>query len=226
VIPPAEVVAGAPEAPTPAEPSRVVRDEPRRAAEVRPISESQWSLRVTIDGACKADLETLASLLSHKAGSDLAAVLHEAIRCGIEKHGKRKGAVEPSRPGAKRESNPARGTRAIPLAVRREVWKRDGGCCASVGPDGRRCGSRWKLEIDHIDPVALGGTADPSRLRVACRRHNWYYAEQIYGREHMERFRRTGDDAPEGKRGAERSLTRGLFVREPCAIEWGQAGAG
>ncbi|HYS81786.1 MAG TPA: HNH endonuclease, partial [Anaeromyxobacteraceae bacterium] len=55
------------------------------------------SMRATLDREMKADLETLASLLSHTKGSDLAAVLHEAIRCGIEKHGKRKGAVEPER---------------------------------------------------------------------------------------------------------------------------------
>ena len=45
---------------------------------------SQWSLRVTIDRACKDDLDTLTSLLAHKIpDGDLAAVLHEAIRCAL-----------------------------------------------------------------------------------------------------------------------------------------------
>ena len=62
------------------------------------MTESRWSLRVTIDRACKEDLETLTSLLSHKIpDGDLAAVLHEAIRCAVEKHGRRKGAVAPRR---------------------------------------------------------------------------------------------------------------------------------
>ncbi len=81
----------------PAEPPLVLQGPRSRTAEMRAISEGQWSLRVTVDRACKDDLETLSMLLSHKVPKgDLAAVLHEAIRCGIEKHGKRKGAVKPA----------------------------------------------------------------------------------------------------------------------------------
>ncbi len=59
---------------------------PRAAIEIRAVSEDQWSLRVTIDRALKEDLETLKNLLGHKVpNGDLAAVLREAIRCGIEK---------------------------------------------------------------------------------------------------------------------------------------------
>lgn len=57
---------------------------PKTRAETRAVSESGWSLRVTIDRACKEDLEALTSLLSHKIpDGDLAAVLHEAIREGL-----------------------------------------------------------------------------------------------------------------------------------------------
>ena len=56
----------------------------------------------------------------------------------------------------------ARRSRYIPAAVRREVWRRDGGCCSYVDPhSGRRCGSRFLLELDHIVPFALGGSAEP-----------------------------------------------------------------
>jgi 5-methylcytosine-specific restriction endonuclease McrA len=173
---------------------------PKTRAETRAVSESGWSLRVTIDRACKEDLETLKSLLSHKIpDGDLAAVLHEAIRCAIEKHGTRKGAVAPQRQRQRktdREPRPsadtAAPTRTIPATVRREVWKRDGGRCAWVGPDGRRCNSRWKLELDHIQPQALGGPSTLDNLRLACRPHNMLHAEHTYGREHMDGFRRVG----------------------------------
>jgi hypothetical protein len=167
------------------------------STELRPVSADVWSLRVTLDAAAKADLDQLASLLSHTKGRDLGAVLREAIRCGIEKHGKRKGAVAPERASPSeppsvgaREAEPApRGRRAaIPAAVRREVWKRDGGCCAWVAKDGRRCGSRWKLEFDHIRPVALGGTSTVDNVRVACKPHNLHHAEQVFGCEHMSLF--------------------------------------
>ncbi len=59
--------------------------------------------------------------------------------------------------------------RAIPAAVRRQVWQRDGGRCRYVDREtGRRCNSRHLIEIDHILPYALGGGADPENLRLLC----------------------------------------------------------
>ncbi|WP_242336130.1 MULTISPECIES: HNH endonuclease [Anaeromyxobacter] len=183
--------------------------QPKRRAETLAVSESQWSLRVTLDRACKEDLETLRSLLSHKVpDGDLAAVLREAIRCAIEKHGKRKGAVAPEREtkGAKQATDeqagtaaaakPSEGRTTIPAIVRRAVWKRDGGRCAWVGPDGSRCKSRWKLELDHVQPASLGGPSTVDNLRLACRAHNLLHAERSFGREHMDRFRRDAGDGP------------------------------
>jgi hypothetical protein len=74
-------------------------------------------------------------------------------------------------------AQPARRRRrtAIPLPVKRAVWQRDGGSCSFVDPDsGRRCGSRFLLEIDHIVPYAARGTHDASNLRVYCGAHHRY----------------------------------------------------
>ena len=65
--------------------------------------------------------------------------------------------------------------RSIPAAVRREVWRRDSGCCSYVDRHtGRRCGSRFFLEIDHIVPVARGGAAEAGNLRLRCSAHHRY----------------------------------------------------
>ena len=65
--------------------------------------------------------------------------------------------------------------RSIPAAVRREVWRRDQGCCSYVDRHtGRRCGSRFFLELDHIVPVALGGAAEAGNLRLRCAAHHRY----------------------------------------------------
>ena len=75
--------------------------------------------------------------------------------------------------GSAQPPHRARRSRYIPAAVRREVWRRDGGCCSYVDPhSGRRCGSRFLLELDHIVPFALGGSAEPGNLRVYCAAHN------------------------------------------------------
>ncbi len=163
-------------APPPMEP----RSAPR--VEVRAVSQDHWSLRVTLDTGLREDLETLRTLLSHKLpGGDLAEVLREAVRCGIEKHGRRRGALAPART-VERPATSRGEPGTISAAVRREVWERDGGCCTYVAADGRRCGSRWQLELDHVTPFALGGvvpTAEGLRLRCRlCReRHNLHYAD-------------------------------------------------
>jgi hypothetical protein len=169
-----------------------------RRPTLQPITADEFSLRVTIDAELKADLDTLKALLSHKVpNGDLRAVLREAVRCGIEKHGRRKGAVEPARkratpaavPAPSSARSPSRPARRPTAEVRRQVWKRDGGRCAWIGPDARRCGSTWQLEFDHIEAAALGGSATIENGRLLCRSHNMAHAETTFGRETMDLFR-------------------------------------
>jgi len=53
----------------------------------------------------------------------------------------------------------------IPEKVRIEVWRRDGGKCA-------RCGSREKLEYDHIVPISKGGSNTARNIELLCEKHN------------------------------------------------------
>ncbi len=184
-----------PDAPA-AEPEPFALAPPARAPSrptLDPISADQWSMRVTIDRPLKEDLETLACLLSHKVpDGNLGAVLREAVRCAIEKHGKRRGAVKPARerkPVARKPRRPGE-REPIPPEVRRAVWERDGGRCTYLSPDGRRCESRWQLEPDHIQSAALGGPSTVENLRLRCKPHNSLHAEETFGRAHMARFRR------------------------------------
>jgi hypothetical protein len=160
-------------------------------AEVRPIAAESYSLRVTLDAETKAGLDQLVVLLSHKTGGDLAAVVGEAIRCALAKHGKRKGAVpaerKPSAPLPAPKPGPV-DARAVPMEVKREVWRRDGGRCAWTSADGKRCGSTWRLELGHLRPVALGGRSTVDNVRLECGVHNRYEAVRVFGLAHMARF--------------------------------------
>lgn len=53
----------------------------------------------------------------------------------------------------------------IPESVRVEVWRRDSGKCA-------RCGSREKLEYDHIVPISKGGSNTTRNVELLCEKHN------------------------------------------------------
>jgi 5-methylcytosine-specific restriction endonuclease McrA len=51
--------------------------------------------------------------------------------------------------------------RSIPERVRHEVWRRDRARCVD-------CGSRGRLEFDHIIPVSKGGSRTARNLELRC----------------------------------------------------------
>ena len=101
-----------------------------------------------------------------------------------EKRGKRE--AEATTPANASEKAPER---FIPAAIRDEVFARDGSRCAFVAHDGRRCQSTLGLQVDHIVPVAHGGTSTPDNLRLLCAHHNRFEAEQVMGRVRRRRAR-------------------------------------
>jgi hypothetical protein len=83
-------------------------------------------------------------------------------------------------PGAPGDA-PASSGRHIPADVRRAVWLRDGGSCAFVGDDGRRCRERDFVEFHHLRPFAAGGPPVESNIALRCRSHNGHEAELYFG---------------------------------------------
>ncbi len=112
-------------------------------------------------------------------------------RAGAGYSAQRDGAPSLARAGAgrsiERAANPgATRTRAIPRPIRRQVFERDGTRCSFVAENGERCGCRTRLELDHIEPWAVGGPSDPANLRVLCRAHNRLAAEEWFGKERIQ----------------------------------------
>jgi HNH endonuclease len=62
----------------------------------------------------------------------------------------------------RRAARPAEPRRqALPERVRHEVWRRDSGACVD-------CGSRARLEFDHIIPVSRGGSSTARNVELRC----------------------------------------------------------
>ena len=70
-------------------------------------------------------------------------------------------------------------TRTIPAAVKRHIWIRDRGRCTYRDPEsGRCCESPHLVQIDHVQPYAMGGSASAENLRLLCSAHNHDRATQ------------------------------------------------
>jgi 5-methylcytosine-specific restriction endonuclease McrA len=148
------------------------------AARLEPIAPERHVLRVTVGPAFVADLDAVRAALSHRLpGAGLEEVLHECMRVALRDMERRRRGT-----GTKTSARePPAGSRYVPVAVRDEVWRRDGGQCAFVGSTGRRCASRHQLEFHHLDPFALGGPSTAANLalrcRLCCARHKRHYAD-------------------------------------------------
>lgn len=154
----------------------------------RAIDESRTEIRFVANTELMQKLERARELLSHR-GVDTYAELFEKL---TDEFLKRTDPLKKSAPLRTASPTPevtsASERRAIPAATRRQVWQRDQGKCKFRSPQGRSCGSRWQVQIDHIRPVARGGGNDPSNLRLLCAQHNRLAAIHELGTQVMNKY--------------------------------------
>jgi len=132
-------------------------------------------MQITISRETHDKLRRVQDLLRHQLpDGDPAAVFDRALTLLLEDL-ERKKLAQTNRPRPARAATP--GSRHVPAAVRREVWKRDGGRCAFAGTAGR-CTERGFLEFHHVVPFADGGPSTATNLQLRCRAHNVYEAQE------------------------------------------------
>ena len=206
------------------------------ADRVRPLGNGRYELKAVIDAECQRGLEQLAGLLSHVDPRMMVGQLvGRLVREALDRHDPSRRTASPpkqtarpavsatstaqTRPGCDGHAAPAPKSRAsgraIPAAVKQEVWQRDGGRCRYADPHtGRRCTSRHLLQIDHVLPYGLGGGSDPGNLRLLCHAHhrhrhrhrNASAASPTRNPEDPNTGYRTGRLYPDGCAGASRLL--------------------
>jgi hypothetical protein len=157
---------------------------------VTPLAPGRYGWQLTVGQETQDLLQDVQNLLgSDVPRADLEAVLEYSLLAAKEKLLKRKCAAT-DQPRPTRPRNPD--SRSIPAEVQRAVWKRDGGRCAFVSDTGHRCTERQDLQYDHIDPYGRDGASSVSNIRLLCRAHNQFEAEQTYGAEFMRQKREQG----------------------------------
>ncbi len=148
-----------------------------RSTVVAPLSPVRYKVQFTISRETHDKLRRAQDLLRHAIPTgDLATIMDRALTLLVADLERAKAAAV-EHPRAARSA--AAGSRHIPAAVRRAVWRRDQGQCAFVGTHGR-CVERAFLEFHHVEPHAAGGPASVENIQLRCRAHNIHEAEQYF----------------------------------------------
>jgi hypothetical protein len=145
-----------------------------------PLAPARYSYKLTIDDETKTLLQQARELASHAVtpGDDLA-ILKRALGMFVEQQLKRRFG-QTSRPKSVKPADPA--ARHVPAHIARVVYERDGGSCAYVDPEGRRCGEKSYIQIHHVKAWMAGGDTTVGNLALRCRSHNLYEARLLYDR--------------------------------------------
>ena len=153
---------------------------------VAPLGADRYKVQFTASQEWVDKLKEVRALASHRVpDGDVEQVLALALAALEEKLKKERFALG-AKARASSEGATAPGSRHIPNAVKREVVLRDGGACAFVAADGRRCGSRLFLELHHRAAWGKGGPHTVDNIELRCRAHNLLAAREDYGAEHMQ----------------------------------------
>jgi 5-methylcytosine-specific restriction endonuclease McrA len=190
--------------PSPLASSPLPRQTPASGSRLRPLAPRRFKVEVTIDQETHDKLRKLQDLLNRGGtGADPAAILSRAVDLLLETTLKRKAALterpalgrrtpttEPTALGRRKPTTGQR-SRAIPAAVRRAVWLRDGGACVFVDAAGERCGANRFVEFHHRHPFGKGGDHQVENLELRCSAHNQAQADLDFGREFMRARRRS-----------------------------------
>jgi hypothetical protein len=150
---------------------------PLARAVVQPLAPGRYKLQLTIARETHDTLRQLQDLMRHAIpDGDPSRIIDRALTVLLQDVMRQKCGVTTSpRAGAVECSD----SRAIPAAVRRAVWGRDGGRCAFVGTHGR-CAETAFLEFHHRQPFAAGGKATVENIELRCRPHNAYEAQLFF----------------------------------------------
>src|SRR5437868_1189193 len=72
--------------------------------------------------------------------------------------------------------------KAVKISTQRLIWQRAQNCCEyRDGISKVKCTSSFALQIDHIVPIAIGGSDEVSNLQLLCRAHNSRRAVKTFG---------------------------------------------
>jgi 5-methylcytosine-specific restriction endonuclease McrA len=154
---------------------------------LEPLAPERYRVQFNADREAHDDIVQARDLMRHSNPSgDLDKIMKYCVRAGVERLEARQRGLVRQRGRRPTDRPPTPNSRNVPRAVRRAVFERDGARCTFHDESGHRCSAKTLLELDHVDAYALGGLNSVANLRVRCRAHNRYHAENTFGKTFIE----------------------------------------
>jgi 5-methylcytosine-specific restriction endonuclease McrA len=143
----------------PSQPETIAVPRALRLLEVAALAPERYKVQFTVDGDTHDRLRRAQDVMRHACpNGDIAIIFSRALVLLVDHLEKTKFAAAKRPRSAPLEAVP--GSRHIPAAVRRSVWRRDEARCAFVGARGG-CTEHGFLEFHHVVPFAEGGRRVP-----------------------------------------------------------------
>lgn len=143
---------------------------PLREDKMKTVSSDQIEFKFYGPKELQDKIEKLRGLLAHKSPSlTLSELFDQLCDLGLKEY-------SPAAPRKRRIT-----ILKSKAQIRRETFQKANNQC-------EKCGSDYALEVDHIIPQALGGSSDPSNLRILCRSCNQRAAIVTLGRQKMQNY--------------------------------------
>jgi hypothetical protein len=151
------------------------------------INECELEIKMTLSPATQAKLNRARELIHTDTMAEVFERALEALIAEKEKalgKTKRTETSKTSTPPVEEQNQPLQKTyqnpRHIPTQFKRIIYERSKGQCEYINSNKTRCPSRTLLEIDHVNPLALGGKTIITNQQHLCRNHNQYRARATF----------------------------------------------
>ena len=140
--------------------------------ESKPLAGKKTLLQFAVTEEDLKLIERAKELLSNKVhDGNLHDVVMEMVSLTIKKLEPKKNATPDRTPTMKQ-----REYRSVDMEG--ALYQQANHQCEYRSPDGHRCDERRDLQVDHIIPIAHGGTDSFNNLRIVCGAHNRYLARK------------------------------------------------
>jgi len=157
---------------------------------VKTISENKIEMKFTASIELQEKVEKLRGMLAHSNPDlSLGELFEKLCDLGLHEWNQAKTAAPRKRCMTNFKSanlinsqNPIKSQ----AQIRRDIFHKANHQCES-------CGSSYALEIDHIQPQALGGSSSADNLRLLCRSCNQRAAIKAFGLVKMDRYLNNGN---------------------------------